>query len=106
MSIAKDSDYDKVSFVMSISKVVCKNMEMSNLRIHQVKFDMRLLHLIVVKILARKPRNSSRVDDSDLYLMWSLTHGVETIRLGSSLIGLSIAEIIPRDLFSILFLFK
>ncbi|KAI5422450.1 hypothetical protein KIW84_045771 [Lathyrus oleraceus] len=87
----KNSDYDKFSFVMSISKVVCKNMEMSNSQINQVKFDMRLLHLIVVKILARKPRNSSRVDDRDLYLMWSLTHGVETIGLGSSLIGLSIA---------------
>lgn len=47
---------------------------MSNLRISEIKFGMRLLHWMVVKILARKPTNSSRDDDNDLFFMWSLTH--------------------------------
>lgn len=47
---------------------------MSNLRVSEIKFGMRLLHWIVVKILARKPTNSSRDDDNGLFFMWSLTH--------------------------------
>lgn len=43
MSIAKGYDYDTVYFLMSISKFVCENIDMSNLQISQVKFDIRLL---------------------------------------------------------------
>lgn len=74
MSNAKESNYDKVSFVLSISKYVCEHMEMSNLSISHIEFDMRLLHWIVVKILARKLTNSRRNDHNDLFFIWILTH--------------------------------
>lgn len=48
MFVSKSSDYDKISFLLSISKSVCENMEMSNFGISQLKFCMHLLHWIVV----------------------------------------------------------
>ncbi|KAI5439982.1 hypothetical protein KIW84_025369 [Lathyrus oleraceus] len=72
MDVGRSSDYDRISFILSISKSVCENPAMSNFGISKVKFDMRLLHWIIVKILYRKPTNWGIVDDNDLYLTWEL----------------------------------
>lgn len=55
-------------------KSVSENLEMSNSSIGQFKFDIGLLHWVVAKVIARKPGNLCRVDDSDIYLMWGLTN--------------------------------
>ncbi|KAL5078236.1 hypothetical protein RYX36_017220, partial [Vicia faba] len=66
------SDYDRVPYVLNISKFFCENPAMSNFGIGQVKFDMRLLHLIIVKIIYKKTMNLGSVNDNDIYLMWLL----------------------------------
>lgn len=63
---------DWIFLVLPISKFVCENLVVSNFGISQVKFNMHLLHWIIVKIIYRKPKKWGRVDDSDLYLMWAL----------------------------------
>ncbi|KAI5442053.1 hypothetical protein KIW84_011209 [Lathyrus oleraceus] len=65
-------EYDRVCFFLSISKYVCDNPAMLNFGISQVKFDMRLLHWIIVNILYMKHNNWGKVDDNDLYLMLAL----------------------------------
>lgn len=72
MSLARLSKYDRISFVLFISKVVCENPAMSNFGISQVKFDMHQLHWIIVKILYMKPKNWGRPNDIELYLIWDL----------------------------------
>lgn len=45
-------------FVKSISKSVYKDyLDMANFQISQVKFEMRILHWIIVKIFCRTPHN-------------------------------------------------
>lgn len=65
-------EYDRVCFFLSISKYVCDNPAMLNFGLSQVKFDMRLLHWIIVNILYMKHNNWGKVDDNDLYLMLAL----------------------------------
>lgn len=72
MSVARSSDDDKVSFVLSITKFICNNHAMSNFDISQVEFDIRQLNLIIVKIPYKKPKNWGKIDDNDLYLIWAL----------------------------------
>ncbi|KAI5430605.1 hypothetical protein KIW84_034989 [Lathyrus oleraceus] len=76
----EEQDYEDFAFVLDISKFVYEHMEMSNLRISQIKFGMRLIHLVIVKILARRPGNFSRVGDIDLYLMWCLIYIIKIYR--------------------------
>lgn len=45
---------------------------MGNFHICQVKFEIRILHWIAVKILFQKTHNWEIVDDHDLYMMWFL----------------------------------
>lgn len=40
---------------------------------------MRLIHWILVKVLARTPGNSTRDDDSELFLIWCLIHKAKSI---------------------------
>lgn len=44
--------------------------------IRQVKFEMRILHWIVMKVCYRKPQNWARADDQDLYLMLVILNNV------------------------------
>lgn len=81
LSNTKKPEYDKALFVLAISKYVCEHMEISNFRISQIKFDMRLLRWIIVKILARKLANSSRDDDNDLFLMWCVIQKTKNNRV-------------------------
>lgn len=55
MSIDRSPDYDKVLYVLSIYKSMFENMGISNIPISQVRFDMHILHWIIIKILYRKP---------------------------------------------------
>lgn len=73
--------YNCTQFVLPISKSFVE-LSMPILPISQVKFDIRLLHWILVKILYRKSKNLSRDDDSDLQLIWCLIDkGIERVRL-------------------------
>lgn len=80
VSNSKGKHYEKVVFVLYISKHVCEHVEMSNLRVRQIKFGMRLIHWVIVKILARKPDNSNRADDNGLFLMWCLIYNIKTYK--------------------------
>lgn len=62
-------EYDRVSYVLPISKSVFENLDISKIGISQGKFDIRFLHWIIVKILYRKPENWGRANDHNLYLM-------------------------------------
>lgn len=75
VTVARSLDYDRFSFVQSISMYVFDHIGMVNLHISQVKFDMQILHWIIVKVFYRKPKNWARDDDFDLYLMWELLSG-------------------------------
>ncbi|KAI5430597.1 hypothetical protein KIW84_034983 [Lathyrus oleraceus] len=76
----EEQHYEDFAFVLDICKFVYEHMEMSNLRISQIKFGMRLIDLVIVKILARRPSNFSRVGDTDLYLMWCLIYIIKIYR--------------------------
>ncbi|KAL5098322.1 hypothetical protein RYX36_002649, partial [Vicia faba] len=45
----KMGDFNKVNIVLDISKHVCGKLSMENFPISQVKFNMRILHWIIVK---------------------------------------------------------
>lgn len=61
----------------SISKSVYRDrLDIENFHISRVKFQIRILHSIFVKVLYRKPRNWERADGQDLYLMWVLLNNV------------------------------
>lgn len=71
--ISKALKFVKFDLVKHISKFVLgDSLEMKNFHISQVKFEMRILHWIVLKLLYRKPCNWARADDPYLYLMWVL----------------------------------
>lgn len=73
--VAKSLDYDRISFVQSISKsVFYDRLDMANFHTSQVKFEMIILHWIIVKIFYQKPYNWARADDFDMYLMWEILH--------------------------------
>ena len=72
VSVVRLSKYDRISFVLSISKYICENPAMSNFGISQVKFDMRQLHWIIVKILYRKPKIWGRANYVEFYWIWAL----------------------------------
>lgn len=58
MYILNSSDFDRTEFVNSISKFVfIDHLNLTDFHISQVKFEMRILHWIVVKFLYRKPYN-------------------------------------------------
>lgn len=66
-------DFVRENFVKFISKSVYKDfLGMENFHISQVKFEMRIIHWIVMKIIYWKPHNSERDGDLDLNLMWIL----------------------------------
>lgn len=48
VSNSKGNDYEKVAFVLDISKSVCEHMEVSNLKISQIMFCMRLIHWVII----------------------------------------------------------
>lgn len=73
----EEPNYEKVTFVLDISKPFYEHMETSNLSVRQIKFGMRLIHWVIVKILTRKLGNSSKADDNDLFLMWCLIYNTK-----------------------------
>lgn len=65
--------FNIAEFVRMILKSLFKDhLDTSNFQINQIKCEMCMLHLVVIKILYMKPMNWARVDDLDLYLMWLL----------------------------------
>lgn len=63
----------ELNFFQSISNFIFKDcLDLANFKISNVKFEMKILHWIVVKVLFRKPYNWVRINDHDLYLMWVL----------------------------------
>lgn len=78
---SKGKDYEKVGFVLDISKFVCEHMEMFDLRVSENKLGTGLIHWVIVKILARKLGNFSRVGDCDLFLMWCLIYNIKTYKM-------------------------
>lgn len=65
-------DYDRVHYVMWISKFVVEKRGISNFSISKVKFNIWILHWIVFKVFYKKPYNWGKADDFDLYLTWAL----------------------------------
>lgn len=71
--VSKSSQYERIFFVQSISKYVFGDrLDMANFHISQVKFEMRILHWIIVKVFYRKPSKWGKVDDFNFYLMWDI----------------------------------
>lgn len=102
----KMTKYDRVSFVISISKFVVENLGMSNFPIGQVKFNMRILHQIFVKVFYMKPKNWGRDDEFYLYIMWVLFNNYALNGQVSSLNKCFITGIIRRDLYFSILLFS
>jgi len=69
--------YDKSSFVNSISKACIAPLEYSNFSVMQLKFDDRILHWIIAKMIICKQNNFGRIDNFDLQVMWLIKNRIK-----------------------------
>lgn len=75
--ISSAHGFIKFDLVKSTSKSVFGDpLDMAIFHISQVKFEKRILHWIIMKMLYRKPWNWDKDDDYDLYLMWVILNNV------------------------------
>jgi len=63
------ADYDKVSFVQSISKYCIAPLEFSNFSAMQLKCDDKILHWIIAIVIIYNQENFGRIDNFDLKVM-------------------------------------
>jgi hypothetical protein len=71
------ADYDKVSFVQSISKTCIAPLEYSNFSAMQLKCVDRILHWIIVKIIICKQDNFGKIDNFDLQVLWLIKNRIK-----------------------------
>jgi len=71
------ADYDKVSFVQSISKSCIAPLEFSNFSVMQLKCDDKILHWIIAKVIICKQDNFGRIDNFDLQVMWLIKNRIK-----------------------------